>query len=87
MRLVLQAPVPESAQTVVDSDVRGRDVVAAILQRGADAVAALTDGGVGQAHGVEVVLIALDARTVDFHLNDVGINPVNCGAESLVEHE
>jgi hypothetical protein len=70
----------------VDGDVRGRDVVAAILQRGADAVAALADGGVGQADGVEVVLIALDAGAVDFHLNNVGIDAVDGGAESFVEH-
>jgi len=70
----------------VDGDMRGRDVVPAVFQRGADAVTALAHGGVGQANGVEVVLIALDAGAVDFHLNDVGIDAVDGGAESFVEH-
>ena len=71
----------------VDGDMRGRDVVAAVFQRGADAVAALADSGVWQADGVEVVLIALDAGAVDLDLDDVGIDAVNGGAESFVEHE
>ena len=71
----------------VDGDVGGGNVVAAVLQRGADAVAALADGGVGQADGVEVVLIALDAGAVDFDLNDVGVDAVDGGAESFIEHE
>src|ERR1035441_5722884 len=71
----------------VDGDVRGGNVVAAVFQRGADAVAALADGGVGQADRVEVVLIALDAGAVHLDLDDVGIDAVNGGAESFVEHE
>ncbi len=70
----------------VDGDVGGRNVVAAVLERGADAVAAFADGGVGQADGVEVVLIALDAGAVDFDLNDVGVDAVDGGAESFIEH-
>ncbi len=35
---------------------------------------------------MEVVLIALDAGAVDFHLNNVGIDAVDGGAESFVEH-
>ncbi len=42
----------------IDCDVGRRNVVAAILQRRAHAVAALADRGIGQADGVEVVLIA-----------------------------
>ncbi len=70
----------------IDGDLRGRNVVAAILQRGAHAVAALAHRGVGQADGVEVVLIALDAGAVDLHLNDVGVDAVDRGAECLIEH-
>lgn len=65
---------------------RGGNVVAAVFQRGADAVTALADLGVGQADGVEVVLIALDAGAVDLDLDDVGIDAVTRGAESFVEH-
>jgi len=70
----------------MDGDVRGRDVVAAVLERGADAVAAFADSCVGQADGVKVVLVALDAGAVDFDLNNVGIDAVDGGAESFVEH-
>jgi hypothetical protein len=63
--------------------VGGGNIVAAIFQRGADAVAALTDRGVGQADGVEVVLIALDAGAVDLDLDDIGIDAIDCGAKSL----
>ena len=41
----------------VDGDVRGRNEVAGVLDGGAHAVAALAHGGIGQADGVEVVLI------------------------------
>ena len=64
----------------------GGNVVSAIFERGADAVTALTHGCVGQADGVKVILIALDARAIDFHLNDVGIDSVNRGAERFIEH-
>src|SRR5579863_4912297 len=70
----------------IDGDLRGWDVVAAIFQRGADAVTALPDGGVGQADGVEMVLVGLDAGAVDLDLNDVGVDAVDGGAESLIEH-
>ena len=70
----------------VDGDVRGRNVVAAVFQGGADAVAAFADGGVGQADGVKVVLVGLDAGAVDFYLDDVGVDAVDRGAEGLVEH-
>ena len=45
----------------INGDVRGRNVVAAVLQRRAHPVAAFADSGIGQANGVKVVLIALDA--------------------------
>ena len=71
----------------VDSDLRGRNVVTAIFQRGADAVAAFSNGGIGEADGVEVVLVGLDARAVDLDLDDVGVDALNGGAESFIEHE
>jgi hypothetical protein len=66
--------------------VRRRDVVAAILQRGAHPVAAFAHSGVGQTHGVEVVLVGFDPGAIDFHLNDIGVDAVDCGAEGLIEH-
>ncbi len=70
----------------IDGDVRGGNVVAAVLEGCADPVAALAHSGVGKADSVEVVLIALDAGAVDFHLNNVGVDAVDGGAESLIEH-
>jgi len=60
--------------------------VAAVLQRGAYAVAALAHSGIGQANGVKVILVGLDAGTIDLHLNNVGVDAVDRGAEGLVEH-
>ena len=71
----------------IDGDMRGRNVVSAVFEGGANAVAALADGGVGEADGVEVILITLDAGAVDLHLNNVGVDAVDRGAESFVEHE
>jgi len=41
----------------------------------------------GQADGVEVILVGLDAGTVHLDLDNVGINAVNRGAKGLVEHD
>ena len=70
----------------VDGDVGGRNVVAAVLQRRADAVAAFAHRGVGQADGVKVVFVLLDAGDVDLDLNDVGVDAVDGGTQGLVEH-
>ena len=64
----------------------GRNVVAAIFQRSAHPVAALAHGCVGQADGMEVILIGLDAGAIDFYLNNIGVDTVDRGAEGLVEH-
>lgn len=64
----------------------GWNVVSAVLERGADPVAALAHRGVGQTHRVEVVLIALATGAIDFDLDDVGIDSVDSGAESFIEH-
>jgi len=70
----------------MDGDLRGRDIVAAILQSGTYPIATLANGCVRQAHRVEVVLIALDARAVDLHLDDIGVDAIDCRAKGLVEH-
>ena len=41
---------------------------------------------VGEADGVEVVLVGLDAGAVDFDLHDVGVDAIRCGAECFVKH-
>ena len=65
----------------------GGNIVAAIFQRGADAVAAFAHRSIGQSDGVKVVSSVLMPETVDFNLNEVGVDSINRGAESLIEHE
>jgi hypothetical protein len=64
--------------------VSGGNIVAAIFQGGADAVAAFAHGGVGKADGVEVVLVGLDAGAVDFYLNDVGVDAIDMGGAEVL---
>jgi len=49
-------------------------------------VPALAYCRIGQADGMEVVLIPLDAGAVDFEQDDVGVDAVDRCAESFVEH-
>ncbi len=70
----------------VDGDLGGWNIVAAVLQRRADPVAAFADRGIGQADGVKVVFLHFDAGDIHFHFDDVGVNTVNRGAQRLIEH-
>jgi len=63
-----------------------RDIVAAVLQRCPHSVPALTDSGIRQADGVEVILHCLNSRHIHFDLDDAGIDAVNRGAQRLIEH-
>jgi hypothetical protein len=56
-----------------------RNVVSTVLQRRSNPVAALTDGGIGQTDGVEVVFHCLNSRHIDLDLDDAGIDAINCG--------
>jgi hypothetical protein len=69
----------------VNSDVGRWNVVATILEGGADPVAAFAHGGVGQTDGVKVILVGLDTGAVHLDLNNVGIDAIDRGAESLIE--
>jgi hypothetical protein len=70
----------------INGDVGGRNIAAAVFERGANAIAALAHGGVGQADGVEVILVRFYAGDVDFDFDDVGVNAVNGSAQSFIEH-
>ena len=71
----------------VDGDTRGGKIEAGILDSGSDAVAGFADGGVGEANGGEGGVVAgLNAGEVDFDVDEVGINAVDCGAAGLEEH-
>src|SRR5258705_106112 len=48
--------------------------------------AALAHSRIGQSDSVKVVLVGLNPGTVHLHLNNIGIDAVDCGAEGLVEH-
>jgi hypothetical protein len=71
----------------VDGDVGGGEVEAGVADGGADAVAGFTDGGIGEADGVEVVILRFDSGEIDFDVNDVGVDAVDRGAEGFEEHE
>ncbi len=62
-------------------------VEARVLDGSAHTVAAFAHRGVGQAHGVKVVLIGLDSREVDFDIDDVRVDAIDSGAESFEEHK
>jgi len=64
-----------------------RNIVSAVLQGSPDPVAAFTHGSIGQADGVEVIFLGLDAGDVHFNLNDAGIDAIHRCAQSLIEHE
>ena len=70
----------------VDGDAGGGKVEAGVLDGGADAVARLADGGVGEADGGEGFFLGFDAGEVDFHVDDVCVDAVDGGAASLEEH-
>ena len=70
----------------VDGDAGGRNVEAGVLDGGADAVAGLADGGVGQADGGELFFIEDDAGEVDFDIDDAGVDAVDGGAAGFEEH-
>ena len=71
----------------VDGDEGGRNQVAGVLDGGADAVAAFAHGGVGQAHGVEVVFVRDHAAIVHLDIDEVGVDAVDSRAEGLEEHD
>ena len=70
----------------VDGDAGGRKVEAGVLDGGADAVAALADGGVGQADDAEGLLLLLDSGEVDFYIDQVRVDPVDRSAARLEQH-
>src|SRR5438552_925038 len=71
----------------VDGDLCSRNIVAAVAQRRADALAALAHRRIGQADGVEVVFRGANAGDIDLNFDDRRVYAVDGGAESLEEHE
>ena len=67
----------------IDGDLRGRNVIATVFQRRPNPVAALAHRCVGKSDRMEMILVALDPGAVHFHLDDVRVYPINCGAEVL----
>jgi hypothetical protein len=64
-----------------------RDIVAGILQRRPNALAALAHRRIRQPDRHEVVAVIQPyARDIDLDLDDIGIDAVHSGAESLEEH-
>ena len=67
----------------VDGDLPGRDVVAAVLQRGPDALLALPDGRVGQADGDE---LRKSEGNIGLDLDGIGLDPGERGAGDPEQH-
>ena len=64
----------------IDCDVSRRDVVTAVLQCSADSIPTLSNGCIGEANSMEVVLVGLDPGTIHLDLDDVRVNAVNSRA-------
>ena len=71
----------------VDGDVRGRNQVAGIPDRRANAVAAFAHGRVGQTDSVKVVLIGDHAAVIDFYVDEVGVDAIDGRTEGFEKHE
>ena len=65
---------------------RERNVVSTISERRPHPIPALTDRRIWQANGMKVVFVTLNAGNINLDFNDAGINAIDGGAESLVEH-
>jgi hypothetical protein len=70
----------------INGDVRRWNVIPTVLQCRANAVTTLAHGRVGQTDGVEMVLIALDTGHIHFDFDDAGIDAIDGGTKSFVEH-
>jgi hypothetical protein len=51
-----------------------------------DSVLAFPDGGIREPDCVEMDFIQLDTRYVNLHFNNIGVDSIHGGTESLVEH-
>ena len=69
----------------IDDDLLEGKIEARVLERGAYALFALFDGGVGQAHGGEEG--KSPARDVNLHLDRIGVDAQHSGADDLGEHD
>ncbi len=70
----------------INRDLARRNIVAAVLERRLHALSALLYGGIRETDGKELVIALCDSRDIDFHLDEVGIDPINGSAEGLVKH-
>ena len=60
--------------------------IAAVSQRGADPLPALPHSGIRQADGLEIFFLAPRRADIDFNLNNIGVDSIDCGALGLEEH-
>src|SRR5580704_3410701 len=60
----------------------GRNCVTGVFDGGAHAIAALSYCGIGQAHGVKVVLVRNHAAVIDLDVDQIGVDSINGSAES-----
>jgi hypothetical protein len=70
----------------VDGDVGGRNQIAGVLDGGPDAVASLEHRRIGEADGVEDVLLGNHAAVIDLDIDEVGVDAVDSRAVGLEEN-
>ena len=70
----------------IDGDAGGGKIEAGVLDGGTDAVARLSNGGVGEADGGKGFFQGFDSGEVDLYVDDVRVDAVNGGAASFEEH-
>jgi hypothetical protein len=66
-----------------DGDEGGGNRIAGVLDGCTYPVAALTHGTVGQADGVEDVLLCDNATVVNLNIDEVGVNSIDGGTENF----
>lgn len=62
------------------------NVVTAVFQRSPDPVSAFAHRRIRQPNRMEMILVRLDAGAIDLHLNDIGVDAIDRGAECLIKH-
>src|SRR5271157_575203 len=70
----------------IDRGGRGWNVVAAVFQRRADALAALAHRGIWKPDRGERVVLGLDGSNIHLDLYEAGVDAVYCGAKRFIEH-
>ena len=70
----------------IDGGNRGRDEIARVLNRGAHAIPAFTNGRIRQAHGVKDIFVDDYAAVINLYVDQVSVDSIYGCTESFEEH-